>query len=193
MLEQIAERYYARVRGLVQNRLRLDFRRSHGWMSSAFSTGDVVQGVFLRVLGSVKNVQSTTEEAFIGYLATAVENQILDTMRHHQAGIRDARLAKKSESAELEALSKAAPDATPSHDAAQREQFDALRSVVRTLTTKQRRVWELRSLDHLPFAEIAEELGYASADVARQAYNETKARVLVAMRRRGFGRTRSLD
>lgn len=189
-LGELAERYYPRVRGMVQKSLRLDFRRNHSWIQSAFSTGDVVQGVFLRVLASLKDVRCTEEGAFLGYLARTVEHHLLDALRHHQAGRRDARRDKKSDSAELEALAKAAPDRTPSYDAALREHSDAVGSVLESLSGRQRAVWTLRLEEGLPFAEVAERLGYASADVARQAFNDVKANVLVGLRRRGITATR---
>ena len=166
LLAKLANRYYPRVKSLVHRRLRHDFRRNHSWIQSAFSTGDVVQNVFLRVLASLDNVRCTEESAFLNYLAAMVENHLLDALRHHQADRRDARRDKNSDSAMLEALAKAAPGLSPSHDASMREQVDALRSILQSLTGKQQEVWKLRVQRHRSFAEIADQLGYASADVA---------------------------
>ena len=74
-----------------------------------------------------------------------------------------------------------------------REQVDALRSILQSLTGKQQEVWKLRVQRHRSFAEIADQLGYASADVARQSFNDVKASVLVGLRRRGFTATRTRD
>ncbi|MCA8976936.1 MAG: sigma-70 family RNA polymerase sigma factor [Planctomycetes bacterium] len=190
-LAEIAERYYPRVRRMVQRSLRNDFRRSHSWIQLNFSTGDVVQNVFLRVLPTLSGVRCTEEPAFLRFLATAVENHLLDTLRHHQAGRRDARRDAKSESAILEAMTKPAPDNTPSYDASFHEHERALRAVVRALSDRERLVWRLRAQDELAWAEVAEQMNYASADVARQAFNDTKAKILIALRRRGFAATRT--
>ncbi|MCA8949805.1 MAG: sigma-70 family RNA polymerase sigma factor [Planctomycetes bacterium] len=186
----LAERYYPRVREIVQRQLRLDFRRKHAWMQAAFSTGDVVQNVFLRVLDNLKDVRSTEEEAFLGYLAAAVKHNLLDALRHHRAERRDVRRDKKSESAELEAMAKAAPDRSPSVDAALREYVGALETVLESLSEKQRAIWEMRTRGACSWADIAAAHGYSSADVARQAFNDIRARIAVGLRRRGVTATR---
>ena len=59
------------------------------------------------------------------------------------------------------------------------------RDTLHTMTESQRRLIVLRIEDDLPFAEIATELGYASPDSARQAFNAAKAQLLVRLHGRG--------
>lgn len=185
-LAEVMERYYPRVRLMVQSRLRMDFRRSNDWMLSAFSTSDVVQSVFLRVLSGAAELRASDEASLLAYLATVVHNQLLDVLRHHQADKRDARRDKKTESAVLEALSKPAPLETPPQHIAAREHIETLRSVLESQPKKQQLLWEMRAEDQLAFAEIAQRLGYASADAARMAFHDLRAKLLVALRQRGF-------
>ena len=186
MLAAMVQRYYPRLRRMVHRRLELDFRRSNNWMSSAFSTSDIVQNVFLRVLSTMCEMRATDEASLLSYLAAVVHNHLLDALRYHRADKRDARRDAKSSSAVLEAIHKPDPDPQPSVAAARHEHEIALREVLSTVSNKQRELWELRAEDHRPFAEIAKRLGYASDAAARMAFHDLKARLLVSLKRRGF-------
>lgn len=51
---QILERFYPKVRELVHKKLEHDFRKNHRWILPLFSTGDIVQEVFVGVVNGAE-------------------------------------------------------------------------------------------------------------------------------------------
>ena len=84
-------RIYPRVQRLVHRSLQRNFRSKNPWLRPMFSTGDVVQDVFLGVLSMAPKLGGQVEEDIVRYLATSVQNRLLDIVRFHSAACRDAR------------------------------------------------------------------------------------------------------
>ena len=178
---ELADRFYPTVRKLVHRELDAGLRRSRPWLATLFSTGDVVHDVFLRVLRGVSTFEGD-ERDFERYIAQAVVNRLVDAVRHYEAARRDQR--------RLEHDVEQAPfseRASPYAIAARNEEFDAVESALRTLCSRDQALLVLRQRRGLRYREIATELGLPSEDAARKATQTAEARLLLAMKMRGFG------
>jgi hypothetical protein len=51
-------RCYPKVRAIVHNQLEHDFRKHHRWILPLFSTGDIVQEVFVGVVNGIDHPYS---------------------------------------------------------------------------------------------------------------------------------------
>ena len=76
--------------------------------------------------------------------------------------------------------------ASPCLAASLAEHAGVLREVMESLPERQRALLEIRLVDDEPFAAVAEKLGYASAETARQGCLEAQAKLLVKLRARGI-------
>jgi RNA polymerase sigma-70 factor (ECF subfamily) len=181
--EAIAAQFYPQVRELVHRELQHDFRKHHRWIVAAFSTGDVVQEVFVGVLEGLAGFDGD-EAAFPRFLATLVKHRLVDAVRHHEAARRDARKAVEPGTAVLGARG-GANDPTPSLAAALSEQLGAFRAALAEFPERERLLLELRLVDEAPWHDVAARLGYPSDDAARKAFRGVQSRLLVKLRRRG--------
>lgn len=184
--DELARMFYPRVQAAVHRQLEADFRRRHRWMLPLFSTRDVVQDVFVGVVDSLDACDFADQDAFVGYLCTVVQNRLLDAVRFHEAHKRDARRDLRDADPEIPAQR---PDdrAEIPHLAAQlAEQATLLREVLGELAERHRELITLRIVDEESFPVIADRLGYASAETARQAFVDAQARLLVKLRARGL-------
>lgn len=187
-IEEIARRYYPTVERLVRESLRGRFGGHNKWLLGAFATGDLVNEVFLSVLPHLDNLEDRTESGLTGYLANAVRNQLIDAIRFEQAACRDVRRRPNTDDRSTP-TDFVAPNATPSYHVAIHDHLRLYREALHSMSEAQRRLIVLRIEDELPFAAIADELDYASADSARQAFNAAKATLLVRLHSRGVSPT----
>lgn len=172
-LNALAQRFYPAVQGLVHHRLATDMRQSRPWLSSRFSTGDVVQSVFESVLRDLGAFAGTNEEAFIGYLATVVRNRILDAVRFHEAAQRDGR-RMHSIAQEFDAEG---GEADPAEVAMSSEQLAQLLAAIACFEPRVQHLLRARMEGLASFRELAEQLGYGSESAARRAYFDAQARL----------------
>lgn len=185
-LDAVVTRYYAPVQAQVHRELQQDFRRHHAWILPLFSTGDIVQEVFLSVVQSLERFVPEDEQSLIRYLTTLVKHRIVDAVRHHEAGRRDQR--KRIEPADEAGTAgmPAAPDPTPSMVASIAEQIGTFREVLASFPERERRLLELRLVHEEPWSAIAGQLAYPSEDAARKAFRATQGLLLVRLRARGL-------
>jgi RNA polymerase sigma factor (sigma-70 family) len=180
---ELVRRFLAPVRDLVHRKLDRDLRRRHPWLLPMLSTGDVVQDVLVGVVESLDRLEAPDDEAFTRYLATLVEHRLIDALRFHEAGRRDAR---RQVAPETGVLDRAGDDPTPSHTAAVAEQLTVFRGELEALPARERALLELRLCEETPYAEVAERLGFPSPDAARKAFHAAQARLVVRLRARGL-------
>jgi RNA polymerase sigma factor (sigma-70 family) len=188
------DRFYGPVREIVHRQLQHDFRKNHRWILPLFSTGDIVQEVFLGVvhhqLDGFVGTDGTDEEAFVQYLTAIVKHRLVDAMRYHEASRRDVRRRVEQPTQDTTRAGAmgdaAAGDVTPSIAASIGEQLGVYNEVMDEMPQKQRRLLELRMEKEESFATIADVLGIASADAARQSFRLAKAKLLVRLRARGM-------
>ncbi len=81
---------------------------------------------------------------------------------------------------------------TPELAASLAERATVLRDVMQAFPPRHRALLELRMMDDTPFPQIATELGYSSAETARQAFLDAKAKLLVRLRTAGIRGDQSL-
>lgn len=184
-LETLLTRVYPQVREMVHHRLERSFRRHHVWMAALFSTGDIVQEVFLEVVRGLEDVRCPNESEFVGWLAAQVQRRLIDAYRFHAAQRRDARRNHAIDS--RHGGSAQASDPTPSQHAIQLERWQAAVQVMQGLSDRQRALLELRLVDGHSWLEVAQRLDYPSEDAARVAFASLRARLLarVAVNQRG--------
>lgn len=187
---ELFERFCGPVRMIVHRQLQHDFRKNHRWILPLFSTGDIVQEVFLGVVDhQLDGFAGTDDESFVQYLTAIVKHRLVDAMRYHEASRRDARRRVEQpteDSTRAGSIQAAGRDATPSIAASIGEQLGIYNDVMAEMPAKQRRLLELRMEKEESFSAIADVLGIASADAARQAFRLAKARLLVRLRARGL-------
>ena len=66
-----------------------------------------------------------------------------------------------------------------------REQHQILRQILASFSHKHQMLLRLRLEEDRGYAEVARELGYASADAARKTFHKIHARLLVRLRAAG--------
>ena len=76
---------------LVHKGLSRDVRRGRPWLDARFSTGDVVQEVFCKLLVDLPSFVGTKERALVGYLVASIRHRLIDAIRFHEASQRDGR------------------------------------------------------------------------------------------------------
>jgi RNA polymerase sigma-70 factor (ECF subfamily) len=146
---------------LYRNYLRLVARTLTGpALRLRTSPSDLVQETFLEAYRDFPRFVGRTEPELVAWLRQILVRTLADQVKFHQRKGRDHR---REESLE-EALSRscaAAQEAlaqlsgTPSEHAAQREQAVLLADAVEKLPPDYREVFILRTLEHVPFEEIA--------------------------------------
>ncbi len=183
--DAVVRRFEPRVRDLVHRELHDDFRKRHRWMLALFSTRDVVQDVLVAVVSALETGDFPSEDAFTAYLATMVKNRLLDAVRHHEADKRDARRLVRDAEGEVAAAQPDARAKPPAFAAQLAEQAALLHEILDAFEPRRRTLLTMRLVDETTYPEIAHQLGYASAETARQAFVEAQALLLVKLRARG--------
>jgi RNA polymerase sigma factor (sigma-70 family) len=173
---------YPDVRDLVHRNLDRDFRRRHPWMLQMFSTGDIVQEVFLAVVKSRPETGAEDERQLRAWLAGQVQNRIIDRVRFHLAQRRSAR---QEEPLASRADAVAGRDQTPSLLATLDERARLVRQALAALDAQQRELWRLRVEEEREFAEIARQLGLDSDEAARSAFRRLQAKLALQLHRLG--------
>ena len=181
-LQSLVEHFYPTVSRMVHRSMAADLRLKKPWIASLFSTGDVVQEVFQSVLRSLESVESTSEEAFVGYLAMLVRNRLIDSVRFHEAARRDGRRVGVLE-ARPEPVS---AQHGPATQACSAEELGLFRTALQSFAPRERHLLRERIEGGAPFQVLADRLGYASADSARKAFYVAQARLLLALQRDGL-------
>lgn len=179
-LDELFERFYPVVQRMVHRRLATDLRRHRPWLSSRFSTGDVVQEVFRSVLGSIEAFDEGTEDDFAGYLAMIVRNRIVDAIRFHEAEQRDGRQASSEEHLAAEP----GPERDPSEEAVNQDELRRFREVLDEFGERERLLLRARFEGTESFESLARKLGYSSQFAARRAFFAAQGRLLTRLRAR---------
>lgn len=181
---ELIRQFYPRVQQMVHRELERDFRRQHRWLLPLFSTGDIVQEVFAGVIQSLDTFRAEDDDSFVKYLSTLVKHRLVDAIRHHEAGRRDAR----RHVAPTTSIESGGPvdDPTPSLAASISEQLRAFREVLDGFPERERALLELRLVEKEQYSDIADKLAFPSDDAARKAFNQAQARLVVKLRAKGI-------
>lgn len=183
--DELVRRLYPQVEKLVHRRLRTFSGRDNRRALALFSTGDVTHEVFVGMLNSVGKIAEQGEEAVVRYLATAVQNRVLDLLRYQRALRRDVgRRAGTSEGRD-------GPDdfddpqQQPWRALAAREKVQRYRSALHEMPAKYEDVIKRRLEHGQSFAGIAEDLGMPSAGAARKLFHYAHAKLLAKLQVKG--------
>ena len=168
---------YGEVQAMTHQRLWRELGSSRRWVSSRFSTGDVVHEVLRVVLQDLDGFRGDSLEAFKGYLSIIVRNRIVDSVRHHSADRRDVR-----RSVDVEACREGAgKEPGPAESAARQEQLTRIERHIETLEPRERLLLRARMEGLATFQELAHQLGYESESGARKAFYGAQSRLLIAI------------
>jgi RNA polymerase sigma factor (sigma-70 family) len=184
--EAVLAELYPRIRGIVHRQLEGDFRKNHRWMLPLFSTGDIVQEVFLGVVQDLDRFEPRGEGGLLAWVTAQVRHRILDLVRHHEALRRDRRREVVVADEHGDPVSFAGAVPTPSRCAELSEALAAWTRLLTELPARDRELLELRSTDDLGWREIAERLGFPSDEAARAAHRYLRAKLAVRLGRLGL-------
>ena len=171
------EQYYGKVQERVHRLLANDVRRGRPWLLAMLSAGDIVHEVFLGVVRDFGDCRGSSEGEFVAYVSRLVRNRLIDTVRHHQAARRDRR-RQVNETVDVLDSRK-----SPGSQLARTDDKEKLAQILATLPERDRALLRGRIEDETPFQDLAEALGYASADSARKAFCVVQAKVLARLQR----------
>lgn len=183
--DRLLRELYPGVRDLVHRSLDRDFRRRHPWMLAMFSTGDIVQEVFLAVVKSRPEVGAGDERQLRGWFAVQVENRIVDRVRFHLAQRRNVRQVTPLQHSD-ESIAVAGRDPSPSVLAVLDERAGLLQRALAALEPLDGELWRRRVDEEQSFAEIAAALQLASDEAARSAFRRVQARLALRLQKLGL-------
>jgi RNA polymerase sigma factor (sigma-70 family) len=181
-LDALCARFYPRVQAKVHQMLAADLRMKRPWIAAVFSTGDVVQEVFLEVLRSLPEFRGQSEGEFATYLTTMTRNRLIDAVRFHEAVQRDRRRVR--DEADVQLAGKAEQ---PVDTMITRDELTRYAEALAGCSERERELVRARveaADSPRGFRELAEQLGYPSEDAARKAFYACKARLLVRLGRK---------
>ncbi len=184
-VDSLCSIHYPTVERIAHRELRAELGPDAGNLLALFSTGDVVQDVFRKVLSNLKGFAGVTEGEFVNYIATAVRTRLLDLVRFHHAVRRDRRRTTHENAAMAET-----PD--PDHPVRKLcadEQIRVYLSILDAFDARERALLVRRLDGEATFNTLAEELGFPSKEAARKSFNRLHARLLIRLRQNGVTAT----
>lgn len=131
---------------------------------------DLVQETFLKAHRDFDQFTGGSERELVSWLRQILVRSLMNQVKHHRRQARDHRrqqslegLLEQSSLTVEEALAAQVP--SPSESASRREQAVLLADAVDRLPPDYREAFVLRTLEHLPFEEIAARMGRSAAAV----------------------------
>lgn len=179
--EELFRALYPTVERLVHRGLSQDVRRGRPWLAARFSTGDVVQEVFRRLLADLPSFVGTHERALVGYLAASIRHRLIDAVRFHEASQRDGRRTV----VQPDERDPTAHARSPVSDVASIEEIERFQSILQGFPERERLLLRGRIEDDARFQDLAEQLGYSSTSAAKRAFYAAQATLVVRIRQRG--------
>ncbi|WP_439116216.1 RNA polymerase sigma factor [Ilumatobacter sp.] len=180
-LDALCSLHYPTVERIAHRELRSELGSTAGNLVALFSTGDVVQDVFRKVLASLEGFAGTSEGEFINYIAAAVRTRLLDLVRFHHAVRRDRR---KTTHEDESLQQKVGNDQTVEQLCAD-EQVRIYFSILDDFDPRERALLVRRLDGEATFEALAQELGFPSKEAARKAFNRLHARLLIRLQKAG--------
>lgn len=160
-----------RLLELYRNYLKLVARSLIGVaLRVKLEPSDLVQETFLKAHRDFAGFAGRSEGELVAWLRRTLSRTLADQVKHHRRKGRDHHrqesldlLLDRSDAAIHQALASQA--ASPSEGASRREQAVLLADAVTQLPPDYREVFILRTLEHVPFEEIAERMGRSKGAV----------------------------
>lgn len=180
--DELIQRYLGAVRKCVHAALNVELRSKRRWLVPLFSTGDIVQEVLIAVLRDLSDFEGLDERSFVSYLAALIRNRLTDTIRFYEALRRDARRGSPIDSND----DLQQPEPTPAKKAEIAEAIEAFARIVASFPAREALLLRERLEHRTEFSELADQLGYGTADTARKAYYVAQARLVTRLRAAGI-------
>jgi RNA polymerase sigma-70 factor, ECF subfamily len=148
-----------------RNYLRLVARSMIGsTLRIKLESSDLVQDTFLKAHRDFAQFAGRTERELVAWLRQILAHSLANQVKHHRGQGRDhrrqeslERLLEQSSLAIRDALAAHAP--SPSETASRHEEATLLAEAVNRLPTDYREAFVLRTLEHVPFEEVAARMG----------------------------------
>jgi len=145
--------HHQRLRAISERRLSPELR-------AKIEPEDILQLVYVDVVRNIRTFQDHGGDSFYQWMVQVLESKLADVHRHYHAAVRDVRREirpPRSQSGYQSLAAQAALDSqTPSRIAAREETEALLLAALAGLSDDHRRVLELRCLNGLPLARVAE-------------------------------------
>jgi RNA polymerase sigma-70 factor (ECF subfamily) len=164
-LGQLFQAYRPLLLALARQQLSPSLRGKAG-------ASDLVQDTFVDACTGFGDFSGHTTEEFRHWIVQIVRHNACDLDRHFRGtGKRQVARERSLQGLPMAPVRAglAAPGATPDAEVLDRERFEALQDALDRLPEEDRRVLLLRHRDHLPFDQVARQLGCTPA-AARQRW-----------------------
>jgi RNA polymerase sigma-70 factor (ECF subfamily) len=157
-----------------QGLLRRRAKRSLGpRLRGLVDVSGIVQEVFLKAHANRDQVRGKSEGNFLAWLYAILDHTILDVVRklRRQGGGKTRSLDQRQDDSSSRRIAEPESDGTsPSQKCAKEEERSLLRETMKELPKAQRTAVELRHMEGLKEAEVAERMGISSEAVASLLY-----------------------
>ena len=140
-----------------------------------FSTGDVVQEIFLSVTRDLEDIRGREEASLLHYIATLTRNRLVDAIRFYEAARRDRR-RDESDGQSVDRVRERG--SSPEDHAIHHEQIARFYRVLASFSERDRTLLRERIEHQRPFEELATMLGFATGDSSRKAFHVAQAKLL---------------
>ena len=132
---------------------------------------DVVQMTMTRMIGGIDDFRGKSSREFYGWLNQILRNEIRATRRNLQRDKRDIRRENEMlDRSGIRKPEKPDPLLTPSSEAIRKETIEKFERILTLLPDDYATVIRLRSLDELPFKDVAEKMERTTASVTNLWY-----------------------
>lgn len=147
---QICRQVQGQLNRMADQQLDANLRRK-------LNPSDIVQVTLTRMVQGFADFRGSSTAEFYGWLNTILKNEIHSTRRDFHRQRRDVRRETDHASSIVRSQ---VPGETgmPDHDLQRQEKMTKFREVIDRLPEDQARVIELRSIQELPFAEVARQM-----------------------------------
>ena len=160
--------------GRTQRRLTEIARfRLGGELHEKIHTSDILQSTYLDIVRKIDHFDGDSEDDFVRWFSRVLENNIRDKVRFFGAQRR-----RRENEVPIDAVGVAATESSPSSDVAFGEELRIYGRALRSLTEEQRTVIQLRLVEGMATADVAERIGRS---VGATRVTLSRARASLAM------------
>lgn len=149
--------------------LAIAFREMEGELQAKGGASDLVQETLLEAVRDIDQFEGGTVESFRGWLRSVLLNNLTNFRRRYLGAAKRNVDREKSINQHPEASNNFSQSLSPSGMAMRGEMLTALNSAKATLPPNYQEVLELRSIQRLPFEEVATRIS-KSPEAARKLW-----------------------
>lgn len=140
-------------------------------LNAKLNPSDVVQWTMTRMIQRIDDFRGSSTAEFYGWLQAILQNEIRAARREYVRQKRDVRREQRLEGESPDgSIGIAATDLTPARLVIRQEKLARLHHVLACLPADYREVIMLRSLEDLPFSEVAERMERSHHSVTKLWY-----------------------